>query len=180
MSTEADPIVIEEDFEYDGEDIGGPLGIYWTKGHGHDQRKLTEAVVTFCLDEYGGVPSIPEDTPIEELWQRNVEVGDGVYYERSATKPTARSDRAFPVTVLDTSTPRRGGVWGCAVRGCHEPWYCTVPLRVVVAATDAESDNYWSVDMRLCRDHHARLPGDYYRTLVVPVGTTVVLPEDDK
>lgn len=173
-------IEIVQDFEVDEDgDLCGPQLGFWTKGHGHKPDEFIRAVLDYCLDEGAGhVPAIDldEDGP-QEVWQRNVERACGVEYERTETEPEYNrfhSGRAYPITLLDLQSRRRGAR-KCMVVDCREPWSSGPAARVCVEPSVNERPSV-SVRMYLCREHARSFPDPSYRVFMVPVGATILLP----
>ncbi len=169
---------IVQDHEYD-EEIGGPLAVFWAKGHDYDTRAFIRAVLDYCMDEDVDIPSITaDDTPIQ-MWQRNVTRRDGVEYVRDVTPPESLRSSKFPITVLDLEGARRHGGTKCSISDCHEPWSVGRPVRVVVEPTDGGAEigsPYMAAEMWLCRGHSRRMPEPNYRVCLVPVGAEILLP----
>lgn len=164
-------VEIQRDYEsFDGE-IGGPMDVFWTRGHGHDPDEVVRAAIALSL-EWGSVPRIDEDDAPVEMWQQNVRIADGIEYRRTKSKPSEdRHCPAFPVTVLDLDR-RRAGAHPCAFKECRNPWQVGSPLRVVVGPDEP----YRSVTIHACAEHRRLMPEPYYRAVVVPVGAEIVLP----
>lgn len=177
----AEPIEINQDYDYSSGEIGGLLPVFWAKGHGYDAKEFVRAVVDYCLDEDADIPAITwEDSP-EEKWQRNVDIDAGVFYERDVVPPKSLREGKFAITILDLERPRRRGATKCSVDGCREPWSSGTPVRVAteVLAGDSTLDcSYMAVTVWLCRGHRKKLPEPSYRVVMVPVGATIVLPPD--
>lgn len=169
-------IVINQDNEYDDGEVGGPIPVFWTKGHGHDAGEFMRAVVMFCLDNDVTIPRLDpwDDKPVE-TWQQNVAVHDGIEYRRDKTPPTSSRSSRFPITILDLEGPRRHGGTKCGVDHCDEPWGRGTPVRVAIEPTDAGLD-YMGVTIWLCREHAKRFPEPSYRVCMVPIGATITLP----
>ena len=170
-------IEITQDSEFDGE-VGGPLDVFWAKGHGHDPREFIRAVLDYCLFNDVDIPAIAyDDTPVE-TWQQNVSHQGAIEYRRDPTPPESSRSPRFPITVLDLDRRTRGGV-KCSVDDCSEPWSVGTPARVVVEpAPDGDaSRRYMSVRMWFCREHRRQIPEPSYRVCMVPVGAEIVLPE---
>lgn len=167
-------IEIHQDHEFDENGVGGPLPVWWCRGHEVEREDFLTAVFEFCLDNCIDVPAIPFDAAVSRVWQHNVAVGDGVRYDRTSEKPTKPRSPFFPITVFDCYS-RTAGDRRCNVRGCKEPWHVTKPIRVISSVED--SDDFWSVEVTLCAAHLKRF-GDNasHRTLIVPVGATLQLP----
>lgn len=160
------PLVIERDYEMDDCGVGGPMMVWWSRGHGHDRRAFIDALIAECDDD---IPRISWDDPLVELWQSNVRTGTGVEYRRSRERSHPRSGQ-FPVTVLDLERGRRGAP-KCSVRDCDGAWYSTPPVKVAI---EAEGE-HWSIDVPLCREHSRRMPDSHYRMAVIPIGATIML-----
>lgn len=174
-------IEIVQDHECDGDEIGGPISVFWAKGHGYDAREFIRAVVEYCLDRDADVPPITwEDGPVE-TWQQNVVHQAGVEYRRDATPPKALHSSRFPVTILDLEQPRRRGSAKCSVDQCTEPWFAGAMVRVAVEPGQGEPTSgspYMAVTLWLCREHRKNLPSPSYRVCLIPVGATILLPEE--
>ena len=177
------PIVIEQDYEIedDGE-VGGPLAVFWTAGHGHDEHDVIRAVVEHCLAEGRDIPRIDGDHGPVEVWQTTLSRGDSIEYRRAATReglpPYTRAADITPVTLLDLDARARGAAI-CSIRDCRRPRSTGTPVRAVVAPTDGGAgvnDRHVSVEVWLCREHRGTLPDPYYRVCLVPVGAKILLP----
>jgi hypothetical protein len=166
-------IEIIQDSEFDGE-VGGPLAVFWSKGHGHDARDFIRAVLDYCLDNDVDIPAIAYDDALVETWQQNVSRQGAIEYRRDPTPPESSRSPRFPITVLDLERGARGG-FKCAVDDCSEPWSVGTPARVCVEPSDGAT-SYMSVRMWFCRDHRRQLPEPSYRVCMVPVGAEIVLP----
>lgn len=171
-------IDITQDYEFFDGEIGGRMATFWAPGHGHDTDAFIRGVLNLCLDEGADVPAITQDDTPVEMWQRNVESHDGVYYDRATEIPThGRKPDWFPVTVLDVEPPRRGGGTKCGVDKCVQPWRSGEPIRVCIEPTDdPDPGRYMTVRVWLCREHAHRFPDPTYRVFMVPAGATVLLP----
>lgn len=170
---------ITQDHEYTDDEFGGPLPVFWAKGHGHDPLAFIRAVVDYCLDNGADIPAIEDGLLPEETWQQNLSLRDGVEYRRDPEPPTSPRSSRFPVTVLDLESPRRSGGTKCGVDGCDEPYSVGTPIRVLIEPGMGEPElgaprlflRVW-----LCREHHRRFPEPSYRVCMIPVGAEVVLP----
>ena len=175
-------IDIQRDREFFDGEVGDTVNVWWAKGHDLDPEEFIRAVIEESLEWDGSVPRIDSDDAPVEMWQANVAVGDGVEYRRSVSAPVdpPKHSPVFPVTVLDLE--RRAGRGGrkCMIDKCGEPWQSSTPLRLVTTVEMAEDPNlYAAVNVTLCAEHRALMPDPYYRTLVVPVGATAVLPAEE-
>lgn len=167
-------IIIEQDYENDEGEIGGPLDVYWCLGHIPDtysaREEFMNAVVQFCATENQRVPRIDfeEDEP-KLLWQRNVEREGTIEYYRSDTHGKYAISTDFPVTVLDLER-RRHGAQQCAVEMCTEPWSARTPMRVALDLGMDPKVAEVRAEIPLCREHSEVLPSDWYRTVIIPIG----------
>lgn len=154
----------------DGE-VGGPMSVFWCRGHGHDEREFIMAVLDYCLDNDLNIPAIGWEDTASEQWQANIAIGDGIRYDRFVEAGPARRSPRFPITILDLERPKRRGAPKCLVKDCVDPWFSSTPIRAI---SDADHD-YLAVEFHLCREHRKLLPDPSYRVVLVPVGATVVL-----
>lgn len=176
-------IQIEQDHEYDSGEVGGPLAVFWCKGHGHSESAFIRAVLDYCLDNDVDIPAIRWDDRPVESWQQNVAHQDGIEYRRDLTPPTSPRSSRFPITILDLEGPRRHGATKCAVNHCNEPWGRGAPVRVVVEPSMGSpyyGDEHMDVTLWLCREHAKRLPEPSYRVCLVPVGAVITLEAKDE
>lgn len=166
---------VEQDYEYDEGEIGGPMDVYWVEGHGLDPDDVLSAVVEHCL-EVGRVPRIDyEDRPVE-MWQQNVEHGDSVEYRRFTELPEDHRVRSLrEITVLDLER-RSHGATKCSIRGCGKPWSRGMADQVV---WEPDGGEYLALEMWLCREHAAMVPEQSYRLRWIPVGATILLDAGD-
>lgn len=177
-------IGIEQDYEIedDGE-VGGPLAVFWTVGHGHDPYDVIRAVVEHCLDEGRDIPRIDGDRAPVEMWQTVVKRGDCVEYRRAASKdqlpPYTRAADIAPITLLDLDARARGAA-KCSIRDCRNPWKSGVPVQVATKPDppDGSMPRREHVEVWLCRDHQDVMADKYYRMAVVPVGAVIELEPD--
>jgi hypothetical protein len=174
-------IEICQDHEFDdAAGIGGPLPVFWAKGHGFDDRAFIRAVLDYCLDNHVDIPAITmNDAPVE-TWQQNVARSGSIEYQRDSSPPTSSRSPRFPITLLDLDRRGHGGT-RCAVTGCDEPWSTGAPVRVCVEPGSGEAElgaPYMAVCLWLCREHRKHLPEPLYRVCLVPVGATILLPAD--
>lgn len=169
---------IFQDHEFTGSEIGGPMAVFWAKGHGFDPRGFIRAVLDYCLDNDVDIPAITGDDAPVETWQQNVTQGGAIEYRRDPTPPSSLRSSRFPVTVLDLDSRRHGGT-KCAVSDCREPWSAGTPVQVRVEPDTEEPGPYMAVCLWLCREHRTALPEPFYRVCMVPVGATILLPPAD-
>ncbi len=173
---------INRDHEADDDtgDIGGPLDIWWWEGHDHDHDALILDALADALESDGRCPAVRDgDNPVE-VWQWGRPVGDGLVWERIHQSQYDRlgvreQERWAPVTVLDLEH-RRSGLGRCSVDRCKSPAVRRTPLRIV----QRPDDPYVALTFATCADHAEAIPDPYYRCLVVPVGSEVVLGPTDK
>lgn len=181
-------IEIYQDCEYDGESFSSVLPVFWAKGHDLNEGEFRLAVIHYLIDEEGDFPAMSWEDPIEEQWQRNVEVsGGGIEYRRRDDRPgyddfTGPVDW-FPITILDLERQRRGQ-HKCAVTQCREPWSVGSPAQIRVSPTVGDEAELGgtpgeSIYLWLCRKHRKRYPEPCYRVCMVPVGATIMLPAPD-
>lgn len=169
-------IEIVQDSEWDGE-LGGPLGVFWTRGHGHDARDFIRAVLDYCLYNDVDIPAITGDDAPVKTWQQNVSHQDSVEYQRDPTPPTSVRSPRFPITLLDLEGPRRHGGTKCSVDDCPEPWSQGAPVQVRIEAdVEGAGLRYMAVRMWFCRKHARQFPEPSYRVCMIPAGAEILLP----
>lgn len=166
-------IEINQDQEFDADrgEVLGPLDVYWAYGHGHNVGEFIRAVVDHCLEWSGEVPAIRAEDAPQELWQRSVEHGGAVEYQRRSEPPIRHEWN--PITILDLERGSHGGT-KCSVDGCSEPWASGPSARVRVDA----AEDHVAVRLWLCREHQRRFPEPSYRVCMIPVGATILLPSE--
>ena len=160
------------DVDEDNGEVGDYQDVFWCEGHGLDPAEVIRAAVDHAIDEDQTIPRIGWDDGPEEMWQRDTSMGGSVlYHRRSEPGSPARDWR--PVTVLDLRRSFLGATC-CSVRGCMGQADRNVPI----SALWEPDGPHRTLDTYLCATHRDEFPSAYYRLYWVPVGATILLPQE--
>ena len=178
MIKDTQTIYIEQahDVDEDGE-LGGLQQSWWAEGH-HETEPFVRALVDYAIEN--GDDTIPRIDLglVRHVWRRHRHLGDSWIFDDQPEIPAhARRKDWRPVTTYDAE--HRRGARQCAVRECGSAADVRVPLGIRWAL-DGMAISDRTVDVALCRTHREELDMvKHWRTLVVPVGATLVLPKAD-
>jgi len=173
-------IEIQQAHDIDEEtgELGDAQASWWAEGH-HEPEAFARALAEYALTEgYDSVPRI-DLGEICHVWRRHRSVGLGdswAFEDRDvAIAPDRPRGQWRPVTTYDLRAPKGGRQ--CAVRSCDTVASVRTPLGVRWGLNEGGLGDL-HIDVPLCPEHRRQLDatGFLWRTLVVPVGATAVLP----